>query len=82
MKAHTTKVMIGGQWTEKNKRSYDTDKEAIEIARQMNLNVKQIWKVVAYKCDTCGKWHVGRSNHTLTDKDRERYRKVGVLNSL
>jgi predicted CXXCH cytochrome family protein len=55
------------------KRSYDTDKEAIEIARQMNTNEIQIHKAIAYKCLKCHKWHVGRTSKILTEKDKKRY---------
>lgn len=75
--AHTTKVMVNGLFIEKEKIGYETDKEAIEKARQMNLRPDTIRKVVAYKCSVCQKWHVGRTNKTLTEKDREHYRKVG-----
>lgn len=31
--------------------------------------------MVAYKCDKCGKWHVGSTHKRLTDEERERYGK-------
>lgn len=74
---HTTKYMVNGQWFEKEKIAYETDKEAIEKAREMNLRPQTIRKVVAYKCDTCHKWHIGRTSKCLTEKDREHYRKAG-----
>ena len=58
------------------KAAYDTDKDAIEAARRLNLNVQQIHKAVAYKCPKCHKWHVGRNRTVLTDKDRKHYRDI------
>ncbi len=58
------------------KKAYDTDKEAIEVARMMNCKHKQIHKAVAYKCPKCGKWHVGRNTSILTDKDKKHYKTV------
>lgn len=73
---HTTTYIVNGQLIEKEKIAYETDKEAIETARHMNLRKETIRKVVAYKCPVCLKWHVGRSFRTLTDKDRDKYSKV------
>ena len=75
-KGHTTRYMIGGKWIEKEKIAYNSDKDAIEKARLMNLYPNTIHKVVAYKCSVCGKWHVGRSNKVLTDKDIAHYKNV------
>ncbi len=65
-----------GNIVEKNKICYDTDKEAIEAARRVNLKEKTIHKMVAYKCDVCHKWHIGKSKRILTEKDREHYKNV------
>lgn len=73
---HTTTYIVNGQLIEKEKIAYETDKEAIEIARYMNLRDKTIRKVVAYKCPVCLKWHVGRSHKTITDKDKEKCHKM------
>lgn len=77
--SHTTTYMVNGEIITKNKIAYETDKEAIETARYMNIKPKTIKKVVAYKCAVCGKWHVGRSNKDLTEKDREHYLKLTKL---
>lgn len=69
VKPDGTKVM-------KPKKGYKTDKEAIEVARRMNLRERQIHKMVAYKCPHCGLWHVGKNYTVLTDKDREHYKTV------
>jgi len=33
-----------------------------------------IHKLSAYKCWSCGKWHIGRTPHILTNEDREKYK--------
>lgn len=73
---HTTTIYVNGVAKEKEKISYETDKEAIEQARLMNCRPETIRKVVAYKCPVCQKWHVGRSGRTLNEKDREHYLKL------
>ena len=55
----------------KPKKAYDTDKEAIKQAWVMNAHSDTIHKLVAYKCKKCGKWHIGRTDKILTDKERE-----------
>ena len=55
------------------KKTYDTDKEAIEAARILNVNQHTIYKVVAYKCPNCFKWHIGRNGKPLSDKDKKHY---------
>ena len=72
VKPDGTKVM-------KPKRGYNTDKEAIEVARKMNLRERQIHKMVAYKCPYCNLWHVGKNHTVLTEKDREKYRKNKII---
>lgn len=53
------------------KKSYDTEQEALTVARFLNTRPNIIHKMVVYKCLKCDKWHIG-SNHTvLTDEDRE-----------
>lgn len=32
--------------------------------------------MVAYKCESCGKWHIGRNDTELTEKDRLHYKKM------
>lgn len=56
----------------KNKKAFKTDSEAIAYAKEMNKrNIdKIIRKLVAYKCDKCHMWHVGRSYATLSEKER------------
>lgn len=66
-----------GEKVMKLKQKYETDKEAIEEARKLNSLPETIHKAVAYKCVTCGKWHVGRTDKVLTEKEKDRYRSVG-----
>lgn len=62
----------------KSKKVFVSDKEAIEFAKQMNKrNIYHlIHKQIAYKCDKCGCWHVGRSKVSISDKNR-----IKIMNS-
>ena len=60
----------------KPKKSYETDKEALKIARFLNTQENIIHKMIAYKCSTCGKWHIGNNGSELTEEDRIHYRKL------
>jgi len=41
------------------KKSYDTDKQAINTAKILNENnLDSVTKLVAYKCSYCGKFHL------------------------
>lgn len=72
---HITTYIINGELVEKEKRSYETNDDAIIAARKMNIREKTIHKLVAYKCPVCGKFHIGRNGKPIRDKDRERYKK-------
>lgn len=58
------------------KKSYETEKEAINVARYMNTQEHIIHKMVAYKCAECGKWHIGRNSTELSNEDREHYKSL------
>lgn len=60
----------------KPKKSYETEKEALKIARFLNTQENIIHKMIAYKCSTCGKWHIGNNGSELTEEDRMHYRKL------
>ena len=60
----------------KPKKSYETEKEALKIARFLNTQENIIHKMIAYKCSTCGKWHIGNNGSELTEEDRLHYRKL------
>ena len=60
----------------KPKKSYETEKEALKIARFLNTQENIIHKMIAYKCSTCGKWHIGNNGSELTEDDRIHYRKL------
>lgn len=64
------KVGVGGTLIEK--KPFETEEEALSIARLLNTKDKVIHKMVVYKCEKCGKWHIGRSFKELTPKDREK----------
>ncbi len=60
----------------KPKKSYETEKEALKIARFLNTQENIIHKMIAYRCSTCGKWHIGNNGSELTEEDRIHYRKL------
>lgn len=61
----------------KSKRAFNTELDAIKEARRRNLHPQTIHKYVAYKCDVCGKWHIGKHcSKILTGDDREKIRKA------
>jgi len=64
-----------GEKVYKPKKKYDNEAEAQEAAYKINIAEKTITKVAAYKCWTCGKWHIGRTFHKLTTDDKEKYKK-------
>ncbi len=64
-----------GNKVEKPKKQYETEKEALKVAYIINSRKEQITKVSVYKCWSCGKWHLGRTCHKLTDEEKEKYSK-------
>ena len=72
-KARSHYKIFNGELVEK--KSYDTEDDALYVARLLNSSKDKIWKMVAYKCDKGGKWHVGSTHKRLTDEERERYGK-------
>lgn len=60
----------------KPKKSYETEKDALKIARFLNTQENIIHKMIAYKCSTCGKWHIGNNGSELTEEDRIHYKNL------
>ena len=56
----------------KAKKAYDNDKDAISAARRINAFGHDIHKMTTYKCNFCGKWHVGHNHTILTNKEKKR----------
>ena len=63
-----------GEKVYKPKTKYETEADALKAAYRINSSEKAITKVAAYKCWTCGKWHIGRTCHKLTSEDKEKYK--------
>lgn len=58
------------QYEKKEKRKYDTLDDAIWSAKRANLKSGAGGeKLVAYKCGTCQKYHIGRTGRKLDEKD-------------
>jgi hypothetical protein len=73
----------------REKRSYETEREALLTCFHINLNegdTKNIHKVAAYKCPVCFKWHIGHTSAVLDSKTRrkiaEQYKKFLFLEKL
>ncbi len=66
------RVEENGVMVMRPKRQFDTLDKAIEVAKLENAKSDHIHKVVAYKCNTCFKYHVGRNGKPLTDKEKEK----------
>jgi hypothetical protein len=59
----------------KPKRAFDTQDEAIEVAKFINSQDHVIHKIVPYKCKVCHKYHLGRNGKELKDKERQKHKK-------
>ena len=55
------------------KKAYETELDAVTMARFLNSRENVIHKMVAYKCSKCNKWHIGNNGRLLTKEDREKY---------
>ena len=70
--------IINGEFVEK--KVFNTENEAIEFARFLNSKPNVIHKMVAYKCNMCGKWHIGNNGKTLFDNERDKYKqKINIF---
>jgi hypothetical protein len=58
----------------KPKRVFDTQDEAIEVAKFVNSQDRVIHKVVPYRCKICNKYHLGRNGKELKDKERQKHK--------
>ena len=65
---------IGPNGKLEEKKAFESEMDALTIARYLNTQENIIHKMVAYKCITCGKWHVGSNRTVLTSQDREEAR--------
>lgn len=54
---------------------FNTEDDAVLRCYEMNIQDKQVHKMVSYQCPVCGKWHIGNSKKELTSDEREKIRK-------
>lgn len=59
----------------KYKKKFETLDEAIVACKELNVQPHRISKVVAYKCKSCCKYHVGRNGKEIKDKYRDKLAK-------
>lgn len=52
-----------------------SEKDAVLVAYRMNMCDEQKFKIVPYKCPTCGSFHLGKNKTRLTTVDRIKIRK-------
>jgi hypothetical protein len=64
------RVEENGVMVMRPKKQFDTLDKAIAVAKIENAKPDHIHKVVAYKCNVCHKYHVGRNGKPLTEKER------------
>lgn len=53
------------------KKSYNTEADALSAARIINAYGDSAFKMVAYKCSKCDKWHIGHNGTYMTKERRE-----------
>ena len=59
----------------KPKQAFETQDQAINVAKIINSQDHIIHKVVPYKCKECHKYHLGRNGKILKDKERQKHKK-------
>ena len=57
------------------KKSFETEIDAVTMARYLNSRENVIHKMVAYKCSKCDKWHIGSNGTILREEDKLKYKK-------
>jgi hypothetical protein len=57
------------------KKSFETELDAVTMARYLNSRENVIHKMVAYKCSKCDKWHIGSNGVLLSEEDKLKYKK-------
>ncbi len=72
---NTIESYVNGTKIYKPKKKFNTLDEAIATAKIVNSKDHVIHKVVAYKCISCHKYHIGRNGNELKEKDRTKYKK-------
>ena len=65
----------GGSITFKSKKKFDRLELAISFAKKINSQEHIIHKVVAYKCNLCQHYHIGRNGKELKEKERIKFKK-------
>ena len=55
----------------KPKKGFDTELKAQQECFKLNLKPETIHKLVSYKCQICGKWHIGHHNDKVLDDNEK-----------
>lgn len=76
MKCHTISHFDElGNAVFKEKKKYITLDDAIVVAKIMNCDDDREFKVVAYKCQYCHQYHIGKNGNFVTDRDRNKLKR-------
>lgn len=76
MKCHTISHFDEfGNSVFKEKQRFETLDEVIGVAKSMNLKDDRKFKVMAYKCQYCHKYHIGKNGNVVSDRDRSKLKK-------
>ncbi len=59
-----------GQLISRPKKQFDTMDDAIRVAKIENAKPEHIYKVAAYKCHICHKYHNGRNGKIIKEKEK------------
>jgi hypothetical protein len=62
------------------KKVYNTQDEAIDVAKIINSQDHVIHKVVPYRCNVCHKYHLGRNGKELKEKERTKHKNQLKIN--
>ena len=68
-----------GQPIYHHKKAYDTLENAIETAKLINSQELAVSKLVAYKCKTCYKYHLGRNGSILKEKEKNKWKSINAV---
>jgi len=76
MECTTIRKDVNGLEFEKPKAKFDTLEKAITHCQKENVREERTEKVAPYKCKTCCKYHVGRNGSLITEKEKEKLKKL------
>lgn len=70
-RSHWNQYVDGDNVIRIPKKSFNTEVDALSAARIINAYGHSAFKMVAYKCSKCDKWHIGHNGTYMTRERRE-----------